>query len=93
MTSPVTPDIPKDALDLAATELARRHALADRPPSSIPSWFEIAAGTLDTDPEIRPDKHIFVEFVPAWSEISDDLPRLDKRALVKLRMAQHSKGE
>lgn len=57
-------------------------------PPAGESRFEIAAGTLDDDPGIRPDKHIFVEFVPAWSEIRDALPQLDKRALVKLRIAQ-----
>ncbi len=62
-------------------------------PDPLPgeSGFEIAAGTLDDDPGMRPDKHIFVECVPAWSEICDELPQLDKRALVKLRIAQHQK--
>jgi hypothetical protein len=64
-------------------------------PDPLPeeSEFEIAGGTLDDDPGIRPDKHIFVEFVPAWSEICDELPQLDKRALVKLRIAQHFENE
>jgi len=63
-------------------------------PDPLPeeNTFEIAAGTLDGDPGIRPDKHIFVEFVPAWNEIRDELPQLNKRALVKLRIAQHVKN-
>jgi hypothetical protein len=39
--------------------------------------LEIPAGLLDSDPEIRPDKHIFVEFVPTWDEIRDALPQYD----------------
>jgi hypothetical protein len=45
-------------------------------------WLEIPAGLLDTDPEIRPDKHILVEFVPPWDEIKDGLPQYDARQLV-----------
>ena len=39
--------------------------------------LEIPAGLLDTDPQIKPDKHIFVEFVPAWDRVSDGLPQYD----------------
>jgi len=48
-------------------------------------WFEIAAGLLDDDPGIRPDKHIFVEFVPAWDRITDDLPQYEIADLVRER--------
>lgn len=44
--------------------------------------LEIPAGLLDHDPEIRPDKHIFVEFVPGWDQICDELPQYDSRKLV-----------
>ena len=47
--------------------------------------MEIAAGLFDDDPDIRPDKHIFVELVPPWDEIYDDLPQFTIRDLVKLR--------
>jgi hypothetical protein len=43
--------------------------------------LEIAAGLLDSDPEIKPDKHIFVECVPAWDRIEDGLPQYDVRKL------------
>lgn len=46
---------------------------------------EIPAGLLDTDPEIKPDKHIFVEFAPAWDDIGDGLPRYDVSRLVRER--------
>ena len=39
-------------------------------------WLEVPAGVLDADPGLKPDKHIFVEFVPEWDRISDDLPQL-----------------
>ena len=80
---------------ILASPPAYRTAFCRRCGSPVPdplpaeSWFEIPAGTLDGDPGIRPDKHIFVEFVPAWSEICDELPQLDKRALVKLRTSEH----
>jgi|ETNmetMinimDraft_26_1059896.scaffolds.fasta_scaffold57759_1 hypothetical protein len=48
--------------------------------------LEIPAGLLDTDPEIKPDKHIFVEFVPPWDRISDGLPRYD---VPKLFLERH----
>ena len=37
--------------------------------------MEIAAGLFDDDLGIKPDKHIFVEHVPDWDSIADDLPR------------------
>jgi hypothetical protein len=36
----------------------------------------IPAGTLDDQPEIRPQRHIFVARKAAWFDIADDLPRL-----------------
>jgi hypothetical protein len=55
-------------------------------------WFEIAAGLLDDDPQIRPDKHIYVDFKAAWFEIGDSLPRFDKQAILRHRkdMAQQA---
>lgn len=50
-------------------------------------FFEIAAGTLDDDPGLLPDKHIFVELRAPWFEITDELPQLDLPALVRLRLA------
>ena len=43
------------------------------PPES--GWFEIAAGLLEDDPRVRPDKHIYVEGKAGWWEIGDDLPQ------------------
>ena len=49
------------------------------------SWFEVPAGTLDQDPRVRPDRHIFVERKSPWFAIADALPQLDRRALLELR--------
>jgi hypothetical protein len=44
-------------------------------------WFEIPAGTLDDDPGIQPDKHIYVEFMAPWDHIADDLPQMTKNEI------------
>jgi len=54
-------------------------------PNPEGSWFEIAAGLFDDPIGIQPDKHIFVELIPDWSNITDDLPQLDKQALIAHR--------
>jgi len=56
------------------------------PPSGA-SWFEVPAGILDDDPELRPDKHIFVDYKDAWFEITDLLRQLTKRQLIEERQA------
>ena len=57
-------------------------------PDGDSEWFEIPAGLLDDDPQLRPDKHIFVEVKSKWFAITDDLPQLDKKALLKHRQGQ-----
>ena len=47
--------------------------------------IEIPAGLLDDDPELRPDKHIFVHVKSEWFAIADSLPQLDKEALLRHR--------
>jgi hypothetical protein len=50
-------------------------------PAPIPahgdSWF-VPAGLLDDDPNVRPDKHIYVEFKAPWDTITDQLPQMTK---------------
>ncbi len=55
----------------------------DPPPDA--AWFEIPAGLLDGDPEVRPDRHIFVECKSPWFTISDSLPQLTKLQLIEVR--------
>lgn len=61
-------------------------------PDAQSEWFEIAAGLLDDDPQIRPDKHIYVELKAAWFDIDDNLPQFDKQAILRHRkdMAQQA---
>jgi hypothetical protein len=47
--------------------------------------LEIPAGLLDDDPEIRPDKHIYIEAKSAWFEITDRLPQLNKTEIIDYR--------
>ena len=47
--------------------------------------FEIAAGTFDEDPGVRPDRHIFVELAPVWMETGEDLPRCTIGELSRIR--------
>jgi hypothetical protein len=47
--------------------------------------FEIAAGLLDDDPGLRPERHIMIECKAPWTEFRDDLPRFDLQALLRLR--------
>lgn len=57
-------------------------------PKPSDDWFEVAAGLLDDDPAMRPDKHIFVELKAPWFAIADDLPQLTKTELIVHRRRQ-----
>ena len=46
-------------------------------PNPSGDFMEIAAGLFDDPLGLAPDKHIFVEHVPDWDTISDDLPQFD----------------
>jgi hypothetical protein len=39
----------------------------------------IPAGTIDDDPGIRPQAHIFVAYKAPWFEITDNLPQFAKK--------------
>jgi hypothetical protein len=51
-------------------------------------WFEIPAGLLEDDPQLAPDKHIFVELRAPWFEIRDTLPRFTAAELAAWRREQ-----
>jgi len=79
---------------------AYRHSFCSRCGSSVPDpaseseHFEVPAGTLDVDPVLCPDKHIFVELNPPWHELSDDLPKMTRQELVAHRTrARESEGD
>ncbi len=54
-------------------------------PQDDSECFELPAGLLDDDPKLRPDKHTYVDYKAPWHSISDQLPQLDKRALIRHR--------
>ena len=54
-------------------------------PNGGAGLLEIPAGLLNDDPEMKPDKHIFVELKSPWFEIKDRLPQYDLPALTRLR--------
>jgi hypothetical protein len=54
-------------------------------PNGGAGLLEIPAGLLNDDPEMKPDKHIFVELKSPWFEIKDHLPQYDLPALTRLR--------
>jgi hypothetical protein len=58
------------------------------PPDPQGEKLEIPAGLLDDDPEIRPDKHIFIEFVPSWDRITDGLPQYTIKQLALERSGE-----
>jgi hypothetical protein len=47
--------------------------------------IEVPAGLFDGDLTTKPDKHIFVELLPTWDSISDDLPQYTIHDLVRAR--------
>ena len=57
-------------------------------PFSDSPYVEVPAGLLDDDPQIRPDRHIFVDVKSPWFDIKDDLPQLAQAELRSLRKAQ-----
>jgi hypothetical protein len=59
-------------------------------PAPDTDWFEFPAGLLDGDPQLAPDKHIFVELRAPWFEIADTLPRFTAAELSAWRR-QHGR--
>jgi len=61
-------------------------------PLPVPSpdgvWYEVPAGLLDDDPQVRPDKHIYVECKAPWEDITDELPRLTAQQIREQRQKQ-----
>lgn len=42
---------------------------------SKPKVYAFPLGTLDTDPGVRVERHVFVGYKAPWFEITDDLPQ------------------
>ncbi|HEU5295282.1 MAG TPA: GFA family protein [Burkholderiaceae bacterium] len=47
--------------------------------------LEIPAGLFDDNLDIRPDKHIFVDFMPPWDDLKRELPAYTLRQIYELR--------
>ena len=45
---------------------------------AFPDVLGFPLGTLDTDPQIKPERHIFVANKAPWHDITDDLPQFDE---------------
>ena len=41
-----------------------------------PQVYGFALGTLDSDPEIEIERHVFTKYKAPWFEITDDLPQI-----------------
>ena len=54
-------------------------------PNSTSEFMELAAGLLDDDPGVRPQRHIFVECKARWDAITDGLPALNEVELREFR--------
>jgi hypothetical protein len=57
-------------------------------PDPTDAVFEIAAGLLDDDPQLRPERHIMIEHKADWMELRSDLPALELPALLALRASR-----
>ena len=57
-------------------------------PSGDSAWVDVPAGLLDDDPQRRPDRHIFIDVKSPWFSITDNLPQLDRAALLNFRKTQ-----
>ena len=45
--------------------------------SRFPDVYGFALGTLDTDPEVRIERHVFTRYKAPWHEITDNLPQIE----------------
>lgn len=43
-----------------------------------PAVYAFPLGTLDTDPGVRAERHVFTAYRAAWFDITDDLPQYDE---------------
>ena len=48
------------------------------PANDTGELVEFALGTLDSQLELRPDAHIYMDFTSSWYSCSDDLPKFSE---------------
>ena len=56
--------------------------------SRFPDVYGFALGTLDTDPEIRIERHVFTRYKAPWYTITDDLPQIEDLSNAELQEAK-----
>jgi catechol 2,3-dioxygenase-like lactoylglutathione lyase family enzyme len=72
----------EDVLSEYASSPQRRRVFCRRCGSKLvirrlddPATLVVTLGTIDSDPGVRPSRHVFVDSKADWCEIGDDLPR------------------
>jgi len=43
-----------------------------------PKYLGFALGTLDSDPEVKIEQHVFTKYKAPWFDITDDLPQSEE---------------
>ena len=56
--------------------------------AQIPDVYGFALGTLDTDPEIRIERHVFTRYKAPWYDITDELPQIEDLSETELQEAK-----
>ena len=56
-----------------------------------PNTYGFALGTLDTDPDVRIERHIFTKYKAPWYEITDDLPQTEDMNNSELEKLKYEK--
>ncbi len=56
--------------------------------SQYPDVYGFALGTLDTDPEISIERHVFTRYQAPWYTITDDLPQIEDLSATELQEAK-----
>ena len=56
--------------------------------SLFPDVYGFALGTLDTDPEIKIERHVFTKYKAPWHIITDDLPQIEDLGDTELKDAK-----
>ena len=54
----------------------------------FPDVYGFALGTLDTDPEIKIERHIFTKYKAPWFEITDNIPQIEELTDTELQDAK-----
>ncbi len=55
------------------------------PPGMSTGFMEIPIGLFDDDPGVNPDKHIYIDFIPEWDRVTDDLPQFTVKEIYEAR--------